>query len=174
VIYFIQGIDGGPVKIGYTSSSDAQSRLASIQTGSPVKLIVRATLPGNVIDEAEWHRRFAEHRLSGEWFRATNGLADAIGQQIVDRREAGVVERPLAILSGDRVLGPLAEKYQAVVDVMTHEWQWMKEARERHPLLREMRPSVPSTIARALVYRGWLEGRRLGHRIQFRERQVWT
>lgn len=65
-VYFIQaGL--GPIKIGYTT--DIKRRLPSLQTSTSKKLRVLATIAGRVGLERELHRRFHEHRISGEWFR---------------------------------------------------------------------------------------------------------
>lgn len=67
-IYFIQGVDGGPVKVG--KSSNPLMRLRSFQSGSPVELKIVRTIenvPGSV--ESVIHRCFSELRLHGEWFR---------------------------------------------------------------------------------------------------------
>lgn len=51
VTYFIQAIDGGPVKIGKsTSEKGAASRLASLQTGNPSRLVIRRLLDGRPVD----------------------------------------------------------------------------------------------------------------------------
>jgi hypothetical protein len=74
--YFVQGIFGGPIKIGITSGS-VEARVAAMQTGSPVELRTLAVLDGN--HERELHRRFAKWRLHGEWFdSAAPGLRDVI------------------------------------------------------------------------------------------------
>jgi hypothetical protein len=67
VVYFIQAEGGGPIKIGVTTGS-AETRLASLQTGSPVKLRIVTTTPGDPALERKLHHRFAAHRLHGEWF----------------------------------------------------------------------------------------------------------
>jgi hypothetical protein len=65
-VYFI-GADEGPVKIG--SSSTLALRLISIQCGNPYPLKILAVRPGTTqITEFNYHRRFAKHRLRGEWF----------------------------------------------------------------------------------------------------------
>lgn len=71
-IYFIQRGEGGPIKIGITAS--LTSRLRSLQTSSPTRLTVLATMPGTVEDEAGLHERFAAVRLSGEWFEPAEVL----------------------------------------------------------------------------------------------------
>ena len=67
-VYFIQAEHGGPVKIGWTYDPD--SRLKTLQTASPYKLVIRFLLPGTQRLEHYLHDRFAAYRLEGEWFEA--------------------------------------------------------------------------------------------------------
>lgn len=62
-IYFIEAVGTGCVKIGRGAN-----RLSSLQTGCPFELKVLATTFGPIRLESELHRRFAEHRVRGEWF----------------------------------------------------------------------------------------------------------
>jgi len=55
------------VKIGTTVNLPA--RLKKLQTGSPFKLQIVACVEGGATLEAEYHERFCEHRVNGEWFR---------------------------------------------------------------------------------------------------------
>lgn len=64
-VYFVAG-EIGAVKIG--SARDAEKRLRDLQCGSPIPLRILATVSGGLKVEAEYHRRFAAHRLHGEWF----------------------------------------------------------------------------------------------------------
>lgn len=67
VVYFIQGVDGGPIKIGRTRN--LKERLRSIQMSSPVRLRVLAAYRNPDEDaETKLHQRFRVHRLHGEWF----------------------------------------------------------------------------------------------------------
>jgi hypothetical protein len=70
-VYFIAG-SVGAVKIG--SARDVGKRLADLQCGSPIPLEVLATSEGGEKLEREYHRRFATHRLHGEWFERTPSL----------------------------------------------------------------------------------------------------
>jgi hypothetical protein len=63
--YFIGG-ETGPVKIGYTRN--LQRRLRDMQLHSPLPLSALASTGGGCFAEAEYHERFAAHRLHGEWF----------------------------------------------------------------------------------------------------------
>lgn len=65
LVYFI-GYDGGPIKIGHSVNPTA--RLVDLQMGSHEDLRILATMPGGLRKERELHRRFAAHRLRGEWF----------------------------------------------------------------------------------------------------------
>jgi hypothetical protein len=69
-IYFIQAASGeGPVKIGWTRDVPSR-RLAALQAGSPVELVIVATIPGGPAMEAELHAFFDAYRRHGEWFDA--------------------------------------------------------------------------------------------------------
>ena len=73
VTYFIEAIGTGRIKIGKTN--DVPRRLATLQTGSPFRLAIRATTS---IPERELHRRFRRNRVSGEWFTFTDEIAALI------------------------------------------------------------------------------------------------
>ncbi len=64
-VYFIRA-ETGQIKIGV--AADAQKRLASLQCASPVKLELVAVCKGGGERESEYHYRFMEYRLHGEWF----------------------------------------------------------------------------------------------------------
>ena len=73
--YFVQPVDGGPIKIGYTRQSP-KARLRAIQIGSPVLLEVVGMVIGD--REVELHQRFAYARMHGEWFRPVPELVGFI------------------------------------------------------------------------------------------------
>lgn len=79
MIYFMQGVDGGPIKIG--QSTDPEKRLISVQNGNPVKLQLTRVVPGIEADERWLHDLFQDFRLNGEWFKPhplIARIADAI------------------------------------------------------------------------------------------------
>jgi hypothetical protein len=78
VVYFIQSVDGGPIKIGIAMSP--LERLGQIQNMSPVKLRILKTSRGGQRLEKELHRQFAADRLHGEWFAPTKQLLDYISE----------------------------------------------------------------------------------------------
>lgn len=64
-VYFIKSASGG-IKIG--KANDVPKRLRALQTAHPVRLELLATCSGGRVREQWYHRRFARHRLHGEWF----------------------------------------------------------------------------------------------------------
>ena len=63
-VYFI-GCSAA-IKIGVTVKLEA--RLATLRSHSPLPLSLMASIEGGSTVEREYHRRFAAHRLHGEWF----------------------------------------------------------------------------------------------------------
>lgn len=64
-VYFVR--DGMRVKIGF--AVDVKARIATLQTGSSSLLSVIHSRPGDMRDEASFHKQFAHLRIIGEWFR---------------------------------------------------------------------------------------------------------
>lgn len=77
-VYFIGELTAGPIKIG--SSTNVHSRLRSLQTGSPVDLVVLAHFPteDRFGDEHSLHEEFRHLRQRGEWFRRGDDLMEHI------------------------------------------------------------------------------------------------
>lgn len=71
IVYFIQSSAGGPIKIG--KSTNANRRLANLQTAHAERLLLLGTT--QIHSEESLHQRFADLRLSGEWFRCDDRLA---------------------------------------------------------------------------------------------------
>ncbi len=65
-VYFIQEKTTLSIKIG--SSVKPTNRLKSLKTANPNGLDLIGIIPGDADVEREFHKRFAEHRLEGEWF----------------------------------------------------------------------------------------------------------
>ncbi len=63
-VYFIQS--SAAIKIGTTINPMA--RLMALQTSQHEPLEIVALCEGGTDVEGEYHKRFARHRLSGEWF----------------------------------------------------------------------------------------------------------
>lgn len=78
VVYFARAGHGGPVKIGTTSK--LCSRLEQIQTGCPFEIDLIGIRPGGRDLEFSYHRRFALHRLAGEWFSPAEEICGIMEQ----------------------------------------------------------------------------------------------
>lgn len=77
-VYFVQSVDGGPIKIGHSIA--VSSRLRSLQSSSPTALRLLLQLPGGERLERFLHEAFAEVRLHGEWFSPHESLTRGIAQ----------------------------------------------------------------------------------------------
>lgn len=77
MIYFVQSGTSGPIKIGYTRKS-IESRLTTLQTGHPEKLICLGTVEGDLKKEKEIHIRFQKFRKQGEWFEPADSILSYI------------------------------------------------------------------------------------------------
>ena len=79
-VYFIQGVCGGPVKIGY--SVKPRARLATLQTANHEKLRILASMPGGASVERSMHRLFDLYRVrdGSEWFKPTHELMAFISE----------------------------------------------------------------------------------------------
>ena len=64
---------GNAVKIG--RSTNLRSRFKSLQTGSADAARIVKIIPGGQRREKEFHKRFAEYRIRGEWFDLRGALA---------------------------------------------------------------------------------------------------
>lgn len=65
-LYLIQGVDGGPVKIG--RSSDVVKRLLAVRAVEKRPLRLVSVIPNRGPLEPEVHARFIRHQRRGEWF----------------------------------------------------------------------------------------------------------
>lgn len=69
--YFLRD-ESGHVKIGKTCN--LQSRLHTLRHGTPEKLTLVCVMDGD--REVEFHARFAEYCIKGDWFTETGRLAE--------------------------------------------------------------------------------------------------
>lgn len=74
-IYFIQDVNGGPIKIGY--STNVKERIDSLNY--PGTLRVLALIDGDMAYEKQLHTRFAAYRHKREWFEPADELLEFIG-----------------------------------------------------------------------------------------------
>lgn len=76
IVYFIQAVIGGPIKIGTSRRDKLSIRLGALQTGSAYRLRVTRTFPGGRGLEQLLHLLFREARMEGEWFWPIDSLCE--------------------------------------------------------------------------------------------------
>lgn len=76
MIYAIQAVNGGPIKLGLSVHPD--KRRSTLQGAHYEPLRLLAVLPGTVAQERELHKELADDRLRGEWFKDTPRVRKAI------------------------------------------------------------------------------------------------
>jgi hypothetical protein len=82
LIYFLQAVGGGPVKIGTSVNVDVRRKQLEWDYGR--SLVLLATLPGGRDEERALHQRFAAHRLGRtEQFRPVPELMEFIGRPLL-------------------------------------------------------------------------------------------
>jgi hypothetical protein len=96
LVYFIEAVGTGRVKIGFTT--DLTTRLHKLQTASAVPLCVVRTVDGTKQLEAALHRKWTHHRLGGEWFDLS-----ALATEIQSLPASPIVERPRCVDCGRAV-----------------------------------------------------------------------
>src|SRR5258705_9513139 len=67
-----------PIKIGFAKS--VPNRMRALLVGFPYEIKLLAVIRGDRALERELHARFAQWRLSGEWFDRTPALTDYIAR----------------------------------------------------------------------------------------------
>lgn len=76
-IYFVQAVEGGPIKIGRSKSP--KRRLKAHQVSHPAVLKLCRTVAVHISKagtmESNIHKHFAHARLQGEWFEPVAELA---------------------------------------------------------------------------------------------------
>jgi hypothetical protein len=98
VIYAMQAVEGGPVKIGYTENLEARHKQLEAHYGRPLAIL--ATIPGDLDTEAEIHLRFAHLRIDGggkrgrkiEQFRPASDLMEFIGSPLLVSADPDLIE----------------------------------------------------------------------------------
>jgi hypothetical protein len=82
VIYFMQSVDGGPIKIG--CSTDVDRRRCQLEATYGTPLAVLGTMEGGPEDEARIHARFSHLRLGKtEQFRPAPDLLAFVGKPLL-------------------------------------------------------------------------------------------
>lgn len=69
IIYAIECVGYGAVKIGFTEFDDPRYRFSSLQTSTPFALSIIGFVSGTLKQEQELHFLLRNHRIRNEWFR---------------------------------------------------------------------------------------------------------
>lgn len=69
------------LKIGWTERHPSKGRLAHLQTATEKTLEIIGYVVGTVEDERELQRRFADHRIRGEWFHPVQEIVAYFQQE---------------------------------------------------------------------------------------------
>lgn len=85
-VYFVQDEEDGPIKIGVSTVRAFQERLHALQIGNPRRLHVRRLVLGSHGLERLLHKRYAEHKIHGEWFEPHPEVLAAASPEAVDVR----------------------------------------------------------------------------------------
>lgn len=85
-VYFIgtELLLGKSVKIGF--SVTPEKRLRMLQTASPVRLKLLATMAGNMATERQLHSKYRGQRETGEWFTLNLAMIDEITHLTNDKK----------------------------------------------------------------------------------------
>ncbi len=81
MIYFVQPIEGGLIKIGVSRSLSV--RKSQLQAKAGCKLSVLGVCRGGFSDERAIHEKFAGLRRDGEWFEPHQELLEFIAENAV-------------------------------------------------------------------------------------------
>lgn len=78
VVYFVQGGDGTPIKIG--TSVNVRARVSGLQGGNGHRLRLLGWMRGSRVEEQRLHRMFHAERQHGEWFKPSKALLSFIAE----------------------------------------------------------------------------------------------
>lgn len=91
MIYFIQQGGMGAIKIGYTEDENTlETRLSSLQSASPIELVLIGVIAAERRNERLIHSQFADFRIRGEWFVPVSPLLSFISlnaERVIPRRD---------------------------------------------------------------------------------------
>lgn len=88
-VYFIQSINGGPIKIG--SAFNVQRRLKQLQTGNPDMLILLHATTGGKRFEFFLHSKFEKYNKRDEWFYPEDEILKFISELKNEDEKFGLI-----------------------------------------------------------------------------------
>jgi len=75
-VYFMLAVGTEKIKIGV--AGDVELRLSNLQVGSPYKLLLLVSFPGNELLEKILHNLLKPYKVRGEWFKMDDEVLDVI------------------------------------------------------------------------------------------------
>jgi hypothetical protein len=115
MVYFMQAVGGGPVKIGY--SADVAARVKQLEVKYGQELVILSVIPGGRDKERELHSRFSEIRFGRtEQFKPTAELMDFIGLPLFVSANPDAVELMLSHEKPVAFQIRVSEEYKAVLE----------------------------------------------------------
>ena len=81
MIYLVRAEETNLYKIGYTSST-AESRIKTMQTGCPHKLSIVLEVDGSVQKEKKLHKTFSKNQKQGEWFEFNEEALEGVCEEL--------------------------------------------------------------------------------------------
>lgn len=98
MVYFIQVMNGGPIKVGF--AVNPEKRFKAIQGCNHEKLEIIAVIPGVHSLENKIHKDLRGYNIHGEWFRPDKEVIEYIKNiQVVEYEKEG--EQSWAVLRRD-------------------------------------------------------------------------
>lgn len=145
VICFIQDVNGGPIKIGY--SKNVANRHRQLEKRFGRKLAVLATMPGEFAEEREIHERFSHLRFKDtEQFRPGPDLLAFIGRPLMVSPIPDLVEE-MHNQDGMRLIRTSDEFAEAIRDASSLEKMSIAEFAQTY-LTRTVRDHYKKTLKR--------------------------
>jgi len=138
--YIVRAGDNGPVKIGW--ADDVAARVADLQTGHYETLRVIREVDTWWNSEPQFHERFKDRRLRGEWFTFDPEMLTFIPREAKSKRERLLVkvERSESL-----------EEARSLLEVIAGPRDWNEKRHEIHRRLSELTGLSYARI-RALFY----------------------
>ena len=135
-VYFIR--EQNKIKIGL--SSDPEKRLKTFQTGTPNKLFLMHTIPGNRELEQYLHHLFQGYHLHNEWFSYTGSLREFINKQYTISTPTSIKKPPKNKIKVDY---DLTGSLKIVFDKIINIWHY----KQSHVYVKELREELPANYS---------------------------
>lgn len=135
MIYLIEAIGAGLVKIGFTDRP-VEDRLRELQTASPHRLKLVASFAGTINQESQLHEAFDHLRAVGEWFRIDDELRSLMwmAKWMFWRIDALVAGTNSAIEQANKscLLAHNESVRSKLADILLEEW--IRKVADGHPI----------------------------------------